>query len=145
LTSNTDATAIADVRQQLKRIEQALGQIVRLHEGMQVAVQDEDWPTFLELTGARQQLLADALSIQQGIDGDQVASETRISAQLRERLAVVQAQLKKVAKVDGEIFDSITIKREEMRQGMSNANNGLVFLKRYGNQLNQERVISKVY
>ena len=145
LTSNTDSGVLHAPAQVLEVANKLLIQLEGLNAELVATADRGDWFTFRTLVDSRQLLLDEFTVAEQSFRSEKKAAAALKTPLLQQQLDTICDEIKKLTKVNGEIFDTITIKRDDLLQSISNANKGLTFLKRYGNQVNQERVVSKVY
>lgn len=130
--------------QNFERMNETTAKLLELTTGMLAAAKADDWQTFRDLTGQRVPYFEEIQALKNlAIRSESVdnTSETARIDKLREN---IREEFKKVAKVDAEIFDTINNKKQDLVHQMNEFQQGMVFLKRYSSQVNQERVISKV-
>ncbi len=133
--------------QSLQQLSEFLNQVAELSRELMRAAMEEDWKKFGMLIQERQvyldkveEVIATAPRCAP-ISGENGESGTQIS-RLQEEIG---QQLKKVAKVNTEVFDIIIRKRQEIVKDIATYSKGQAFLRQYQSQLNCEKTISKLY
>ncbi len=126
----------------LYRIISEIGQITqRLYD----AAVEKRWELFCDLTNERQSKLIDVQGSYKEFDQmkrEYTLADTTEIFQIKEK---IRQQLKKVTKVNTEVIDIISNSKDELSEKIGKSTRGLAFLKNYGNQVNYEKTISKIY
>jgi uncharacterized coiled-coil DUF342 family protein len=129
--------------QRVKELLEAAESLLQLTDSMQVSVRREEWEQFGELTLQREELFERFFKIKGELD-ELNSNGALADADLSKLRDVLPAVIEKVTKVNQEIYDTIIERKQELSQLMEDAQQGLVFLKRVSNRINQSRVISRI-
>ena len=129
--------------QRVKELLEAAESLLQLTDSMQVSVRREEWEQFGELTLQREELFERFFKIKGELD-ELNSNGALADADLSKLRDVLPAVIEKVTKVNQEIYDTIIERKQELSQLMGDAQQGLVFLKRVSNRINQSRVISRI-
>lgn len=129
--------------QRVKELLVAAESLSQLTDSMQVSVRREEWEQFGELTLQREELFERFFKIKGELD-ELNSNGALADADLSKLRDVLPAVIEKVTKVNQEIYDTIIERKQELSQLMEDAQQGLVFLKRVSNRINQSRVISRI-
>ena len=109
------------------------------------AAVEKRWELFCDLTNERQSKLIDVQGSYKEFDQmkrEYTLADTTEIFQIKEK---IRQQLKKVTKVNTEVIDIISNSKDELSEKIGKSTRGLAFLKNYGNQVNYEKTISKIY
>lgn len=144
---NSDCQETITPERHLRQLSNLLDQIAELSRELMTAAMAENWQRFGILIQERQAHLDKldktiaAAPQNAAIPGADVEKSKQIS-RLQDEIG---QQLKKVAKVNTEVFDIINRKRQEIIKDIAIYSRGQAFLKQYQSQLNCEKTISKLY
>ena len=130
--------------QNFERINESSVKLLELTTGMLAAAKADDWQTFTDLTGQRVPYFEEIQALKNLAIESESVDNTSETAKIDKLRRNIREEFKKLAKVDAESFDTINNKKQDLVHQMNEFQQGMVFLKRYSSQVNQERVISKV-
>ena len=129
--------------QRVKALLEVAELLMQLTDLMQASVRQGEWEQFGELTLQREELFKRFFKLKGELD-ELNSNGALADADLAELKNDLPAVIEKVTKVNQEIYDTIIERKQELSQLMEDAQQGLVFLKRVSNRINQSRVISRI-
>jgi hypothetical protein len=129
--------------QRVKALLEVAELLMQLTDLMQASVRQGEWEQFGELTLQREELFKRFFKLKGELD-ELNSNGALADADLAELKNDLPAVIEKVTKVNQEIYDTIIERKQELSQLMGDAQQGLVFLKRVSNRINQSRVISRI-
>ncbi len=109
------------------------------------AAKRDDWDGFSKALSERENHLQKIRKHLENINVEEYFQKDNVGKELLALRDRVHTQLKKVTKVNMEVYDIINRKKDEVLSYIISGNKGLQFLKSYRTKVNQHKIISKIY
>lgn len=109
------------------------------------AAKRDDWDGFSKALTEREKHLQKIRKYLENFDVEGYFQQIKMDEKLRDLRDRVHKQLKKVTKVNTEIYDIINRKKDEVLSHIISGNKSLRFLNSYKTSVNRHKIISKIY
>ncbi len=131
--------------QWLRELIPVFDDIVLCSVALLKAAKRDDWDGFSITLTDREKHLQKIRKHLENIDVESYLQKNKMNDELRVLRDRVHKQLKKVTKVNIEVYDIINRKKDEVLNHIISGNKSLRFLNSYKTSMNQHKIISKIY